>query len=184
MASTRPTTLSDLGRRICILGPSNSGKSSLAIAIARARAIPAIHLDQLFHLPNTDWHPRPEPDFLALHQAAIAAESWVIEGNYTRCLPQRLARATGVILLDAPTPISLFRYLRRCWFDSNRHGALEGGKDSVKFLMIRHITTTARTNRRRTQATFDQLALPKISLKTKTQQSHFYQSEHLTRQTP
>jgi adenylate kinase family enzyme len=50
--------LSDLGDRIVILGPSNSGKSTLADAIARKRGLQAVHLDLLFHLPNTDWEQR------------------------------------------------------------------------------------------------------------------------------
>lgn len=53
---------SDLGDRICILGPSNSGKSTLADAIARKRGLEPIHLDLLHHLPNTDWEPRPRPN--------------------------------------------------------------------------------------------------------------------------
>ena len=52
-------TLDDLGPRIIILGPSNSGKSTLAEAIARARGLEAIHLDQLHHQPGTDWVQRP-----------------------------------------------------------------------------------------------------------------------------
>src|SRR6516225_11108594 len=36
--------LADLGERICILGPSNSGKSTLAETIARKRGLELIHL--------------------------------------------------------------------------------------------------------------------------------------------
>lgn len=39
-------SLSDLGNRICMLGPSNSGKSTLVNAIARKRGLD--RLDQLF----------------------------------------------------------------------------------------------------------------------------------------
>ena len=157
-------TLDDLGPRICIMGPSNSGKSTLAEAIARSRGLPPIHLDQLHHLPNTDWEPRPEEEFIALHDAAIAAPHWVMDGNYSRCLPQRLARATGYILLDVPTATSLLRYLRRCWFKRDRKGALEGGQDSVKWSMIRNIAVSTRANRRAYQAVFAQLDLPKVEL--------------------
>ena len=89
LRAVRP--LDELGERICILGPSNSGKSTLATAIARRRGLPAVHLDQLFHLPHTDWQPRPEAEFLALHDQAIRQPRWVMDGNYTRCLDRRLA---------------------------------------------------------------------------------------------
>jgi len=87
--------LSELGNRICILGPSNSGKSTLADAIARKRNLEVVHLDLLFHLPNTDWEQRPKGEFMALHDTAIAGERWVMDGNYAIGMPQRFQRATG-----------------------------------------------------------------------------------------
>ncbi len=36
-------SLEDLGPRICIMGPSNSGKSTLATAISHHTALPACH---------------------------------------------------------------------------------------------------------------------------------------------
>ena len=174
-------TLDGLGPRICILGPSNSGKSTLAAAIGRARAIPPVHLDQLYHLPQTDWRPRPPADFVAMHDLAIAGERWVMDGNYTRCLPQRLARATGLILLDAPTAVSLVRYLRRSWFERGRHGALDGARDSVKWTMIRHIAGPTRRSRGRYAALFDAVALPKVRLATAAEIADLYRREKLSR---
>jgi adenylate kinase family enzyme len=174
-------TLDQLGPRICIIGPSNSGKSTLAQAIARSRGLPAIHLDQLHHYANTDWKPRPVQEFVALHDAAILESRWVIEGNYSRCLPQRLERATGVVLLDVPTATSLFRYLRRSWFERHRHGALAGGRDSVKWLMIHHIAITTRRNRRGYTTMFDALSLPKLRLSTPRALAAFYRNERLER---
>ncbi|RWE75568.1 AAA family ATPase [Mesorhizobium sp.] len=156
--------LSDLGDRICILGPSNSGKSTLANAIARKRGLDAVHLDQLFHLPNTDWQQRPRDEFIALHDAAIAGERWVMDGNYSVCMPQRFRRATGLILLDVSTPMSLLRYFRRSLFETGRHGALEGGRDSVKWDMIHHIAVVTPRNRKRYSAMLDAVDLPKLRL--------------------
>ena len=174
-------TLDDLGSRICILGPSNSGKSTLAEAIGRTRELPPIHLDQLYHLPGTDWQVRPEPEFISLHDEAILAPRWVMDGNYSRCLPQRLERATGIILLDIPTVTSLVRYLRRSWFERNRRGALEGSKDRVSWEMIHHIAITTRANRRRYRELFDRINLPKVMLATTRELTRFYHSAGLDR---
>ncbi|RVT94413.1 AAA family ATPase [Sphingomonas crocodyli] len=173
--------LENLGDRICILGPSNSGKSTLAVAIARRRGLDAVHLDQLHHLPGTDWVPRAPEDFTALHDAAILGDRWVIDGNYTRLMPQRFARATGVILLDAPTGISLWRYVRRALFETNRVGNLEGGQDSVKWAMLHHIAVRTRDNRRRYAAMLDGLDLPQIRLTSSRLIDNFYQREGLAR---
>ena len=156
--------LSELGDRICIMGPSNSGKSTLADAIARKNQTQAIHLDVLYHLPGTDWVARPFADFEKLHDAAIQAERWVVDGNYSQLLPQRLSRATGFILLDVPTPLSLLRYIRRSLVRRGRIGALEGGKDSVKWGMLKHIAITTPNNRKRYAELQHTIALPKACL--------------------
>lgn len=174
-------TLDDLGERLCIIGPSNSGKSTLAAAIGRARGLPVVHLDQLHHLPNTDWTPRPAEEFIALHDQAIRGERWVMEGNYSRGFPQRFARATGLILLDTPTLTSLFRYVRRSWFERQRHGALEGGGDSVKWEMIHHIAVTTPQNRKRYATVLQGVDLPKIRLSTTRDLTRFYRDEGLER---
>lgn len=156
--------LSAFGERLCILGPSNSGKSTLADAIARKRGCKVVYLDQLHHQPGTDWIPRPADAFLALHDAALAGEQWVMDGNYTACLPQRLARATGVILLDVATPRSLWRYVRRTLFEEGRIGGLEGVRESLKLGMLHWIVVVTPRHRRRYARIFRELALPKIRL--------------------
>ena len=172
-------TLNDLGPRICIMGPSNSGKSTLADAIARMRDLPAVHLDRLHHRPNTDWEPKPHTEFVALHDAAIAADRWAMDGNYSRCLPQRLARATGVILLDVSTARGLWRYVRRCRFRDRRIGGLEGAEDRIAWSMLHHIAIVTPPSRRRYRTLFASLDLPKILLATPRSLSAFYRSEGL-----
>lgn len=173
--------LDELAPRICIMGPSNSGKSTLANAIARARGLTPIHLDQLRHRPHTDWQLRSDEEFYALHDEALAGERWVIEGNYSKCLPRRLARATGFILLDVPVSISLLRYARRSWFERERHGGLAGSKDSVKLDMLRHIATRTRGNHSSYAKLFEEIALPKIQLSSTKEIAQFYLSEGLAR---
>jgi adenylate kinase family enzyme len=182
-AGTGPVARLDaLGDRICILGPSNSGKSTLAAAIARRRGLPAIHLDRLFHRPHTDWQPRPQDEFLHLHDLAIRQPRWVMEGNYTRCLEQRLQRATGFVLLDASTALSLLRYVRRTWFERDRAGALEGARDSLKWTMFRHIAVLTPPKRRASAEMFERIELPKVHLATPRALADFYRAEGLDRE--
>ena len=173
--------LSELGDRICIMGPSNSGKSTLADAIARKRQAQAIHLDVLHHLPGTNWIPRPFADFQRLHDTAIKADRWVVDGNYSQLLPQRLARATGFILLDISTPLSLFRYIRRSLVRRGRIGALEGGKDSVKWDVLKHIAITTPRNRKRYAELQHTIELPKICLASARQIDACYSEWELKR---
>lgn len=173
--------LEELGARICILGPSNSGKSTLAHAIGQARALAPVHLDQLHHLPGSAWVPRPAQEFVRLHDAAIAGERWVMEGNYSQCLPRRLERATGVILLDVSTTTSLVRYLRRTWFEEQRHGGLDGASERVRWNMLRYIAFATHRKRRSAGVLFDRIALPKVALRSVRAIARFYRAEGLER---
>lgn len=159
-------TLAELGPRIVIIGASNAGKSTLAAAIARKLDIPAIHLDQLYHLPNTDWEPRSQQEFVALHDAAIAGESWVMEGNYSVAMPQRLARATGVVWLDGPPLPSLLRYLRRTLLERNRAGAVTGARERLSWKMIEIIAIRQPRSRQKYAALLAGASVPQLRLKS------------------
>ena len=137
-------TLDDLGPRICIMGPSNSGKSTLARAISYKTSLPLIHLDQLCHLPDTKWIPREPEEFYRLHEEAVSGERWVIEGNYTKCIYPRLERATGLILLDVPAAIALQRYMRRCYSSKPRiGGGLTNRRENITWEMLKYIVHIA-----------------------------------------
>lgn len=73
--------------------------------------LPVVHMDQLFWEPG--WTMAPEELFLSRVRAAIDADEWVMDGNYSRTWPDRLARADTVIFLDLSTPRRLWRVIRR-----------------------------------------------------------------------
>jgi adenylate kinase family enzyme len=154
--------LESFGRRIMICGPSNSGKSTLGAAIARKLDIPTVHLDQFSHFPNTNWVPRPKEEFAALHDAAIVGEEWVMDGNYSWLFPQRFARATGIILLGDNRFANLWRYFRRTMSRRPRAGALQGNRDSIKWMMIHWIVVVSPESLRRYRAQLPAVGLPFI----------------------
>ena len=166
-----------------MLGPSGSGKSTLAQAIGDARGLPVVHLDQYRHLEGTQWELRPDEKFAQLHDDAVATERWVIDGSYSKLMPQRLARATGVILLDISTARSLARYIPRTLTPGPRAGGLEGTRDTLSWEMVHFITMRTRPNRRMRKELFARLEIPKISLSSPAAVSDFYVREGLTRVT-
>ena len=126
--------LNALGPRVAILGPSNSGKSTLAVSISQKTGLDPVHLDQLRHLPHTNWQERSDEEFAQLHDQAIKKDSWVIEGNYSTLLPHRLDRATGLILLNGNLWLRYFRYVKRTLKNTEtRAGHLAGGQDRLSW---------------------------------------------------
>lgn len=156
--------LESLGQRICVCGPSNGGKSRLASAIGARLGVPAVHLDQFRHLPNTDWVQRPDAEFQALHDEAVSGECWVMDGNYSMLGPQRWQRATGIVLVGTDRWSALWRYFRRTLFEPERVGNLEGAKDSVKWEMIRWIVFVQPAGRDAYAAKLEAIGLPLVRL--------------------
>ena len=171
--------IDEMGRRIVIMGPTNAGKSTLAVAMGEKLGVPALHIDLFRHLPNTDWEQRPDQEFGAIHDAAIAEPEWVMEGNCTKLLPQRLARATGIIVVDDYLWRRYWRYFRRTLGRAPRAGALEGGKDSIKWDMIHwlwHTRNAAQVSRRRASHS----GIPHLLIRNQTEMQGLYRAWGLT----
>lgn len=169
--------LSALGDRILVMGPSNAGKSTLAVALSEKLRLPVVHLDRLQHLPNTDWQPRPEAEFKALHDAAIEADQWVMDGNYSRLTPQRFARATGAVLITSNHWLRLSRYLKRSLIHpGDRAGNLEGGQEYVKWEMIDWILFKTPKNSLRYSRMLEHVEFPTVRCSTARELNALYQA--------
>jgi adenylate kinase family enzyme len=173
--------LATFGRRIMICGPSNSGKSTLAAAIGRKLDLPVVHLDRLHHLPRSNWVKRPHDDFVRLHDEAIEGTAWAMEGNYSSLFPQRIERATGIILLGDNRFANLRRYFVRTLFQRHRAGDLEGNSDSVKWLMIRWILFISQRSVRRYREELPRTGRPYIEIRSMTELNRLYTAWSLTR---
>lgn len=97
--------------RISIVGTSGSGKTTLARQLSARLAIPHIELDGLFWEPN--WQGAETEVFVERVEAAIATDSWVIDGNYRRVRSQIWERANVIVWLDLSRPLVMRRILWR-----------------------------------------------------------------------
>jgi adenylate kinase family enzyme len=102
--------------RICVVGVSGCGKTTLAKQLSRKLVIPYINNDELLWLPN--WQLRPKPEFADLCDQAIQQPSWTFDGNLgpRHPDPMVLSRATLIVWLDYPRHVIFGRLLRRTLF--------------------------------------------------------------------
>jgi adenylate kinase family enzyme len=95
--------------RIVVVGTSCSGKTTLSGKLATALGREHVELDRLHWGPN--W--TPYDDFTERVVKAIAAETWVVEGNYSKVRDAVWQRATAVVWLNYPFPLVFYRALSR-----------------------------------------------------------------------
>jgi len=136
--------MSTLGNRISIIG-SNScvGKSTLADKLGKKLGIPVVHLDQLYHYPKGNWVARPLEEYLELHEKAIAEDSWIVEGNYTRSMDKRFERSDTIINIEMNRFGCMWRYIKRHFADArnpgHQIGRIESAAEKFNWSMINWI---------------------------------------------
>jgi adenylate kinase family enzyme len=87
-------------RRVSVVGNSGSGKTTVATAIAAALGVPHLELDAVFHQPN--WQPLERDVFRTRVAEFIAADGWVVDGNYSAVADLVWRRADTVVWMDLP----------------------------------------------------------------------------------
>lgn len=100
-------------QRLLIVGPSNSGKSTLAKELGQALKLPAYDLDELSWLPG--WQMRPHQELREAVGKVVNTPGWIIAGNYERTQDLSWPRAELVIWLDLEKALVLRRAFWRCW---------------------------------------------------------------------
>ena len=124
------------GKRICVVGPSNCGKSTFSAKLAAKLGYSLMHMDQIAHVPNTNWIKRPCEQIRQEHDEFITKDTWVIDGQYKKYMPKRLARADTLVRIHVGRFKCLFRYFKRCAKRGKYMGALDGATRTLNSSMI------------------------------------------------
>jgi adenylate kinase family enzyme len=98
--------------KIYILGPSASGKTTLAKKIAEKKNIPIFHSD--FVLTEYEGRKRTKLDkkeYMEKVKKILSKDNWIFEGKHL--IPDLLESADKIIWLKTPLLITLFRQWKR-----------------------------------------------------------------------
>jgi adenylate kinase family enzyme len=100
-------------KRVLILGPGASGKSTLAARLGEIIGLPVIELDKFFWQPGL--LPTPRDQWIKLQQRLVAEDRWIIDGDLGPhdAVEVRLRAADTIILLDFSLARCAWRALPR-----------------------------------------------------------------------
>jgi adenylate kinase family enzyme len=105
-------------QRICVIGCSGTGKSTLARHLGARLGLPVHHLDAM--LWQAGWVMSDKQTEERLQHEVVAGQRWIIDGNFGSTMNIRLPRADAIIWLDYPTWLCTWGVLRRLAHERGR----------------------------------------------------------------
>ena len=160
-------------KKIVILGNSGAGKTTLALQLQQQLNLPLYHLDQLWWLPG--WKEDTRENFDRKLGEILRKDSWIIDGEYTRTLAERLKFADTAILLDYPSILCLWRTLKRItlWYGKTRPGMTPGCPEHYDWAFLWYVWRFRRNYMDRINETLQNFHGEVIRLKSPAEAKRF-----------
>ena len=100
-------------RRIVVLGPGCSGKSSLAVRIGEITGLPVVELDKIFWQPGLVETPREQ--WAEIQRGLVREEGWILDGDLGPydAVEVRLQAADTIVFLDCSLLRCAWRAVQR-----------------------------------------------------------------------
>lgn len=132
--------------RIQISGFSGAGKSTLSKKLASLYNTSLLHIDTINFNPNFIERDRKllEDD---LNNFINTNDSWVIDGNYFKCVPSRYEIADKIIILSFNRFTCLKRTLKRTSLKTQREDMAKGCVDKFSLSFIMWVLFLGRTRK-------------------------------------
>ena len=92
-------------KKVLVIGCPGSGKSTFSRALHSKTSIPLFHLDMLYW--NEDKTTVPKELFLERLSRVLSTDAWILDGNFSSTMEQRMQVADTVFFLDYPAELCL-----------------------------------------------------------------------------
>ena len=143
-------------KRINVVGTSGSGKTTFARKLANRLNLPYYELDQVFW--KAGWQESSDDELLARVREITSKQEWVLDGNYSRTIPEKWKHVQLVVWLDLSFLRTILQVTRRVFQRAISREELwpgTGNRETFtsaffsKKSIIWWAITTHRSNRRR-----------------------------------
>jgi adenylate kinase family enzyme len=124
--------------KVMIFGRPGSGKSTFALHLSKATDLPLYHLDKYFYEAN--WVERNYHEFLSDQKSLVNQERWIIDGNNTKSLEMRYAKADLVLYFNYPRVACYWRIFKRL-FSKNKaiDDRAKGCQETVRWSLLKYM---------------------------------------------
>lgn len=121
--------------RVCIIGGSGTGKTTLSNNLKKELNLPVYHIDGIHHTENWGVRDKDERDRIILD--IVEKPKWIIDGTYRSTLLKRLERADYIIYLDYSTFAQLRGVLKRFIKNPGKEKAeIKGCKERISWSFL------------------------------------------------
>jgi adenylate kinase family enzyme len=98
-------------KKVLVIGAGGSGKSTLSRTLGQKLGLDVLHLDKYYW--RAGWKEPPKDEWLQTVAELLKRESWIIDGNYSGTLEQRVAACDTIVFLDLARLVCVWRVVKR-----------------------------------------------------------------------
>ena len=92
-------------KKVIVIGCPGSGKTTFAEKLHKCTGITLFYLDAIWHKPDRTHISRDEFDCVV--PEIFALDEWIIDGNYSRTIENRIKNCDTVFLFDLPVEVCI-----------------------------------------------------------------------------
>ena len=92
-------------KKVIVIGCPGSGKTTFAEKLKKCTGLPLIYLDAIWHKSDKTHISRDEYD--KTMDTIFKTDKWIIDGNYSRTVEERIKNCDTVFLFDLPTEVCI-----------------------------------------------------------------------------
>ena len=120
-------------RKILVIGSGGAGKSTFARRLSEILGIDVVHLDALYWKPG--WVEPSKEEWAETVRGVLKRDAWIMDGNYSGTLAERIDACDAVIFLDVPRTTCLWRVIQRSamYRNATRPDMAEGCVERLSF---------------------------------------------------